>query len=77
MLIADYILYVLNSRKNTRYVTWMGLDGPCDCITTTLTKACIHLNIMYTVKDFNASGGLSFATLNPYFKYLSKYYVKI
>lgn len=58
MLIADYILYTLNRKKAwDRYVRWMGLEGPCDCITTVLMKGCIHLNLMNVLKDIAESGG--------------------
>ncbi len=57
-MIADYILYRLNKEgKIKSYIKWMGLDGPLDCITTALTKAALHHNVMMTVKDFVSTEG--------------------
>lgn len=55
MLIADYILFFLNQRRNFKYCKFLKLDEPSDCITTVLTKGAVNLGHMITLKS--STGG--------------------
>jgi len=54
VLIADYMLFAMNKNGYTKYIEFMGLDGPCDCILTVLTKGCLHHNLMMSVRVVDA-----------------------
>lgn len=60
MLIADYVLFVMNQQRNYQYIKFLQLDEPDDCITTVLTKGAMNLNQMSVLKS--ASGGTTFAS---------------
>ncbi|CAL8109827.1 unnamed protein product [Orchesella dallaii] len=71
MLIADYILFTLNKQKKFRYTSFLGLEEPCDCITTALTKGAIHTNRMLNLKSYIATGPVK----KPDFDLMAKMFI--
>jgi mitochondrial GTPase 1 len=50
--IADYLLYILNKRKNFIYMEAMGLNEPNDDITQVLVSGAAKLNHVIQLRDF-------------------------
>jgi len=49
LVIADYILFVLNKMEIFSYTDFMGLKEPSDCITTVLTSGAAHHNYVQSL----------------------------
>ncbi|XP_041969764.1 mitochondrial GTPase 1 [Aricia agestis] len=54
-IIADYLLYWLNSHNNFKYVEYMGLEEPCDDINRVLIAGAIKLNRIRKTRDFDGT----------------------
>ncbi|CAH2044785.1 unnamed protein product, partial [Iphiclides podalirius] len=54
-VIADYLLYWLNSHAKFKYVDYMGLEEPCDDIQKVLIAGAIKFNRVRTVRDFDGT----------------------
>ncbi|KAJ2938533.1 hypothetical protein O0L34_g13030 [Tuta absoluta] len=52
-MIADYLLYWLNSHGNFNYVEYMGLEEPCDDINKVLISGAIKLNLIRRTRDYD------------------------
>ncbi|XP_068619249.1 mitochondrial GTPase 1 [Battus philenor] len=52
-IIADYLLYWLNSHAKFKYVDYMGLLEPCDDIQKVLITGAIKFNRIRKVRDFD------------------------
>ncbi|XP_023950269.2 mitochondrial GTPase 1 [Bicyclus anynana] len=52
-IIADYLLYWLNSHGQFRYVDYMGLTEPCDDINKVLISGALKFNRVRRTRDFD------------------------
>ncbi|XP_045776182.1 mitochondrial GTPase 1 [Maniola jurtina] len=52
-IIADYLLYWLNSHGNFKYVEYMGLTEPCDDINKVLISGALKFNRVRRTRDFD------------------------
>ncbi|KAG7169987.1 mitochondrial ribosome-associated GTPase 1-like [Homarus americanus] len=50
-IMADYLLYRLNSQGNHSYVSYLGIDEPTDTIQQLLVSAAIKNNWMVKIRD--------------------------
>ncbi|CAG4956983.1 unnamed protein product [Colias eurytheme] len=54
-VIADYLLFWLNSHGKFKYVDYMGLEEPCDDINKVLISGSAKFNRIRVVRDFDGS----------------------